>query len=363
VSVLTGAAVKATEAIMLADPDLGFVDGGVDFLHSATYGACGARFGVASRLPSRTYTSAVFQELENEKVWTRDWVCIGASAEIPMPGDLLPYTVGRHAIHVQRLPDNGLMGRFNKAQHGGCRSIPAQCRTGRKTKCSYTSCGHSRDRMVIPGDQLNEMTPQAGQYLGVTPERLMPVKIHLSGPLLFANIDPTLDRDIGPPLEADAMARAVRTGGGWQEHHANWKLAGAALVDTARSHPAGGGAINDVSAQWHFPNLVVITARQATLAIVLQPTAFDQALWRLSLFNERPGADAAYDQACNALLRLVDVAAARAIADQAAAALSAVCDVTEHSRAAWKFNQHLLQRINAQHAVYWNAPLTRAWAR
>jgi len=346
---------------MLAHPDLGFVEGGVDFLQRATYQACSARFGVASRLHRRAYTSAVFQELENEKVWTRDWVCIGTTSEIANPGDLLPYTVGQHGIHVQRLAAGGLIGRFNKAQHGGCRSIPAQCRTGKKTKCSYTSCGHSRDRDVIAGDLLNEMTPQAGQYLGVYPERLLPVNIHTGGPFLFANVDPTLGRDVCPPaVESEVDSRAIRIGGDWQEHRANWKLAGAALVDTARSYVNGGGASNYVSAEWHFPNLVLIKARSATLAIVLQPTGFDQALWRLSFFREQQATDVSYGNASANLVNLVRLAAAKALSDQAEVDLPAVCDMTEQSRSAWKFNQQLLERINAHHIAYWNAPLTHA---
>lgn len=348
---------------MLAHPDLGFVEGGVDFLQGATYAACGARFGVARALPRRAYTSAVFQELENEKVWTRDWVCIGTAPEIANSGDLLPYTVGQHAVHVQRLASGGLIGRFNKAQHGGCRSIPAQCRTGKKTKCSYTSCGYSRDRSVIPGDLLNEMTPQAGQYLGVYPERLLQVKIHTGGPFIFANVDPTLDRDICPPaVESEIDPKAIRIGGEWREYRANWKLAGAALVDTARSYASGGGASNYVSAEWYFPNLVLIKARSAMLAVILQPTAFGQALWRLSFFRAQQAGDLSYGSDHAKLTKLVGLAAVKALSDQAEAELPAVCDVTEQSRSAWKFNQELLERIDAQHAAYWNAPLTQARA-
>jgi hypothetical protein len=346
---------------MLAHPDLGFVEDGVDFLQSATYAACGARFGVVSALPRRVYTSAVFQDLENEKVWTRDWVCIGTTPEIANLGDLLPYTLGEHAIHVQRLASGGLIGRFNKAQHGGCRSIPAQCRTGKKTKCSYTSCGHSRDRGVIAGDLLNEMTPEAGQYLGVYPERLLRVKIHTGGPFIFANVDPTLGRDICPPaVDVEVDPKAMRIGGEWQEHRANWKIAGAALVDTARSYVSGGGASNYVSAEWYFPNLVLIKVRSATLAIILQPTAFDQTLWRLSLFSRLQLTDVSCRSDYAKLVKLVELAAAKALSDQVEADSPAVCDVTEQSRAAWKFNQELLERINAQHVAYWNAPLTHA---
>jgi hypothetical protein len=342
---------------MLAHPDLGFVDGGLDFLRPELYAACRTRFGVASALPRQAYVSKVFQDLENEKVWTRDWVCIGTTPEIPNFGDLLSYTVGQHAIHVQRLSAHGLVGRFNKAQHGGCRAVPAQCQTGRKTKCSYTSCGHSRDRDVISGDVLGEMTPEAGQYLGVYPERLMPVGIQTCGPFVFANVDPTPDRNPSPPaVDAVIEANATRATGEWREARANWKLAGAALVDTARSHESGGGASNYVSAEWYFPNLVVLKSRHATLAIVLQPTAFDQSLLRLSIFKHEQVSGSASDN----LLELVERAVATAAFRQSEVERPAVSDVTEMSRAAWKFNQQLLDRIGAEHAAYWNAPLMQA---
>ena len=344
---------------MLAHPDLGFVDSGVDFLQPELYAACRTRFGIASALPRRTYTSPVFQQLENEKVWTRDWICIGTAPEIANPHDLLPYTIGQHAIHVQRTASGGLIGRFNKAQHGGCRAIPAQCQTGRKTKCSYTSCGFSRDRDVIAGELFGEMTPQAGQYLGVYPERLLPVSVETRGPLIFANIDPTIGRTSFPPSIESAIAPdMVRVAGQWRECRANWKIAGAALVDAARSRANGGGASNYVSAEWHFPNLVIIESRSCTIAVVLQPTAFDQSLWRISAFSRTPSADPTHDN----LLTLVDHAATAAAKAHDEVERSSACDITETSRAAWSFNLQLLDRVSAVHPSYWNAPLTRARA-
>lgn len=344
---------------MLAHPDTVFIDEGVDFLDPQLYSACRAQFGMATVLPRRAYTSEVFQRLENEKVWTRDWVCIGTAPEIASPLDLLPYTIGQHAIHVQRSADGGLIGRFNKAQHGGCRTIPAQCRTGKKTKCSYNSCGFSRDREVIHGESLTEMTPQMGQYLGAIPERLLPVKIRTCGPLIFANIDPT--RGTKQPLQCPEWTEnLVRLEGHWQEHRANWKLAGAAIVDVVRSHLNGGGATNYVSAEWVFPNLVLIRSRHATLAVVLQPTAMDQTVWRLSFFCEPGLARATHEAACGNLQRLLDQASKVAETLQTEIELSLASEVTERTRAGWLFNQKLIGRITQHHVAYWNAPLMRA---
>jgi hypothetical protein len=344
---------------MLTHPDTVYIDEGIDFLDPRLYSACRAPFGLATMLPRRAYTSEVFQRLENEKIWTRDWICIGTSPEISDPFDLLPYTIGQHAIHVQRLPDGGLKGRFNKAQHGGCRTIPAQCRTGKKTRCSYTSCGFSRDRDVILGDALAELSPQAGQYLGAVPERLLPVKVKTCGPLMFANIDPTPDAE-RPLLLPEWAENLVRLEGHWQEHRSNWKLAGAAIVDVARSSLAGGGATNYVSAEWAFPNLVLVRSRHATLVVVLQPTAMDQTLWRLSFFRPPELSRSAHETARGSLMRLLDQAAGQAISQQAKIELSLASDPSESSRAGWQFNQALIERVTRHHVAYWNAPLMQA---
>jgi hypothetical protein len=83
--------------------------------------------------------------LEDERIWTRDWVCVGVEQQIPDPGDLLPATVGHHGLHVQRAPKGDLRASFNVLQYGSCWTIPAQCGNGHKTKCPYISCAHSLD--------------------------------------------------------------------------------------------------------------------------------------------------------------------------------------------------------------------------
>ena len=333
---------------MLDHPDTAFTDGGVDYLNLQLYSEVGAAV-----LPSGAYTSEVFQRLEDEKIWTRDWVCIGTTPQIANPFDLLPYTIGNHAIHAQRMPDGTLVGRFNKAQHGGCRTVPAQCQTGKKTRCSYTSCGFSRDRDVISGASLQEMSPQTGQYLGLRPERLLPVKLRAAGPLIFANIDPTPESE--PDLDAPDLGTHIeRRDGNWQEHRSNWKLAVAAIVDAAEAW-AG-----EVSVKWTFPNLVLVRAHDATLAVILQPTAMDQTLWRLSFFAAPDLPEGAFETVRGELFALLERAAGEATARQATAERTTPGDRFESSRAASSFNQAVIERITRQHVSYWNVPLMRA---
>jgi hypothetical protein len=267
---------------LIAQPELGFFDDGVDLADPQLYDRSALPFGRAQVLMPTAYRSKVFADLEDEKIWTRTWVCIGSEQEIPDPGDLLPFTVGNHGIHVQRELDRRLAGRFNKAQHGGCRIIPAQCQTGRKTKCSFTSCGYSRDRNVIKADELGENTPAMHQYLGFSPERLLPVKVERWGPLIFVNLDheaaaladqrQDLQEGAGPPFTTELCDFA----GFWAEFSCNWKLAGSTLTEHA---------VAGVPLLWVFPNLLLALMPTYAVSIVLQPTGTAATLMRLRIFS------------------------------------------------------------------------------
>ncbi len=292
---------------MTMRPDLDYVDEGVDLQDPALYKPSRGRFGKASILTPIAYRSKVFADLEDEKIWTRSWVCIGAQRDIPNVGDLLPYTVGNHGVHVQR-GDDGLVGRYNLAQHGGCRFVPAQCQTGSKTRCSFTSCGYSRDRGVIAADELGDNTPTMRQYLGYRPERLLPVSVESEGPLLFVNLDPEAaplaERfdGVAEALDLDAAADWETAGSFRVEYEANWKLLGRALLRSlapeAKAVKKSGDAIalkagidySDAPATvfWLLPNLILLRAEDLLVSIVLQPTALEETLARVRISAARP---------------------------------------------------------------------------
>lgn len=283
---------------MLHRPDLGFQDEGQDLASPSFYAGALGRLGEARVLPPAAFRSLRFSQLEDEAIWTRDWICVGAQEQIPLDGDLLPFTVGTHGIHVQRVKA-GLVARFNKAQHGGCRSIPLQCQTGKKTKCSFTSCGYSRDRGAIPARELGNDTPEMQQYLGLRPERLLTGHAAAFGSLIFVNLD------IAPASHEGAFRELNEAGGffnnqsklsasGSLEYTANWKLLG--------QHLAAGKLMSESESDdwllartavetkpslvaWLFPNLVLMRTEDETCVIVLQQTALDQTLCRYFIYS------------------------------------------------------------------------------
>ena len=282
-------------------PDLGHFAGGRDLADAAFFAEATDAFE-PRLLPSPAYVALAFADLEDDAVWTRAWLCIGVQDEIPRAGDLLPHTAGHHGIHVQREADGGLVGRFNKAQHGGCRAVPLQCRTGTKTRCSFTACGYSYDGGPLAAGP-NGPTPAMHQYLGLRPERLLPVAVHTWGPLIFANLDSragagpagTMSQHPIVPAGDGAVLRRV-------EYAANWKLLAQHLADgrVIAAEPGclrlatilGDGASAEI--RLVFPNLVLISVRDQTCAVILQPTAVGRTLCRVALFGADTAAWAAW---------------------------------------------------------------------
>lgn len=283
--------------------DLGYRDEGRDLADASFYADA---LGNAPRvLPPVAFRSLRFSQLEDEAVWTRDWVCVGSHEAIAEKGDLLPFTVGTHGVHVQRT-ESGIVARFNKAQHGGCRAIPLQCQTGAKTRCSFTSCGYSRDRGAIAASELGDGTPEMHQYLGLRPERLLTAHARSWGPLIFVNLDVA---PVWPDAELTALNQRGRFFGAhkprrsrevWLEYAANWKLAGQNLAAGGAVTAQGDAwmyadtALSDgtvASVAWLFPNLVLIGTPESTAVVTLQPTAMGQTLCRLSTYGADPQAD------------------------------------------------------------------------
>lgn len=311
---------------MLNRPDLGYVDDGSDLASPDFFAEALGEAGTARVLPPAAYASLAFAHLEDEAIWTRDWVGIGTEDAIPGLGDLLPYTVGTHGIHVQRT-GQGLRARFNKAQHGGCRLVPLQCQTGAKTRCSFTSCGYSHDRPAIPAGELGDGTPEMHQYLGLRPERLLGAHVRGWGPLLFVNLDVF---PAGPEASLYALDHAAgfftgalpaRCGERWLEFAANWKLVAQSLCAgmPIDEDEAGLWQLSDIvfddgglaRAALVFPNLVLMARGEERCVAVLQPVALGRTLCRITVYGDA-GEESLADWCAQLSAR-----AARAVADHA----------------------------------------------
>lgn len=360
---------------MVRRPDLGYRDEGFDFGDPQSFEPMRAPFGEACALPRAAFRSLQFLYLEDEAVWTRDWIPVGTVHEIPGAGDLLPFTLGYHGVHVQRMEDGALEARFNLAQHGGCRVVPVQCQQGTRTGCSFTSCGYSRDRGPIEGGEEQGDSRVMYQYLGLRPERLFPVQVARAGSLIFLDIDPdsaapdlASELDLpGPVVDPDAR-RVHRE---WLEFDANWKFAGQALarVDdlvaasdramSGRRRSVDGGTL---AVDWVFPNLCLLSTAGESCAVFLQHTAIGKTLFRVEILSDVPW-DAARDAFWQ---RELAAAGARAEALQRAVParpqLDTVSDAApalQEDAAGWWLQTALTARFAAMPRVESDVPIFR----
>jgi len=263
-------------------PMLGYFDGGNDLSTPSLYESA-LRDRDTTALPALAYRSKAFADLEDEKIWTRTWSCIGYSDRIPRAGDLYPFTIGQHGIHVQRQADGSLKAHFNFAQHGGCRYVPRQCQTGKKTSCFYTSCGHSRDRDVICANDDGSEPPEMYMYVGINPLKLLPIRLAEFGPLLFVNLDTgcaTLEAQDGAShaLLAHIFSQpACHSRRHRVELACNWKLAGKLFLES-------GERLAGATLHWLHPNLLVLRTQECIATAILQPTAMNETMMVVDVF-------------------------------------------------------------------------------
>lgn len=304
---------------------------------------------------SSSPTSAGLTELalEDTRIWTQAWVCVGVENQIPGPGDLLPATIGHHGLHVQRQADGGLRAAFNVLQYGSCWTIPAQCGHGHKTNCPYVSCAHSLDTDALPA-QDDAPTPQMRQFIGFNPHKLAFVPVQTTGPLIFVTLadpPPSLDEQLGAlgaAARSEPLGRLAHVAHFWAALDCNWKLAtdaifqafGAAagsglpheqigmdvrVPDTAASHrelwTAGAAAAlepltsdgeGEIRLLRAFPNVLLAVLCNHAAAVAIKPTRLDGVMLVVSLFARRRAETAEHEEAVALLL-----AAWRAITDEA----------------------------------------------
>lgn len=291
--------------------------------------------------------------VEDERIWTRVWACVGVEEQLPAPGDLLPATVGHHGLHVQRRADGGLRAAFNVLQQGSCWTIPAQCGHGHKTNCPYVSCAHSLDTDALQA-QDGAPTREMRQFIGFNPLKLADVPVQTAGSLIFVTL-----ADPPPPLDDQlgTLAAAARLDRGrlrhvarfWAELDCNWKLASDVLFEALGAPPEGGrleerldigsavlgtgtshGTLwtaGAAGAAWTplvpdddggvrlwraLPNVVFAVLPNHAAAVVAKPTRLDGVALVVCLFAHPRDESAETDEAASAL-----VTAWRAVAAEA----------------------------------------------
>jgi choline monooxygenase len=213
----------------------------IDYTHKSTYRPLRQNVEAATTLIPDAYRSADFFDIERQRVWSRSWVAVAYTSQLPESGDHLLADVAGQPLLVIRGRDQRLRAFYNVCRHRGSRLVdqPGNCKV---IRCPYHGWGYSLEGELLGTpyfkglDVPPELAAKFQLTAGVAAEfckddyPLFAVATETWGGTIFVNLDPTPipfsqwigdlpQRFVRHPLERLELARR-RT----FEINANWKL-------------------------------------------------------------------------------------------------------------------------------------------
>ena len=149
----------------------------------------------AQHLPGEYYTSPDIFRLEQERLFMRDWLCVGREEEIPNAGDYFCWTVIDERIVITRNEQGGVSAFSNVCQHRGVEVAKGRGNT-RRFLCPYHAWTYDLDGKLVTATHMDDSE-------GFDPRtcRLPPLGVGLWGGFIFVSLAET------PAPFADFIAR------------------------------------------------------------------------------------------------------------------------------------------------------------
>jgi glycine betaine catabolism A len=138
-------------------------------------------------LPRAAYFSDEQFARERERIFAREWVCVGRADEIPAKGDTLVVTVADESLLLVR-DDHTVRGFYNVCRHRGCQLVLTEGKghAGTAIRCPYHSWTYAFDGSLRSAPFLED-----GDAFTRADFPLHPVAVDAWGGFLFVNLAPT----------------------------------------------------------------------------------------------------------------------------------------------------------------------------
>lgn len=105
--------------------------------------------GIRPTLPARDYYAADIFDLERERIFFRNWFCVGREEQVATPGDFMVRDVLDESILIVRNDARILRAFYNVCRHRGTRLCEGEGSAGRALSCPYHAWTYSLDGRLI----------------------------------------------------------------------------------------------------------------------------------------------------------------------------------------------------------------------
>src|SRR5262245_12971580 len=124
------------------------VAGASDYTCEETYQATRRPLELASTLIPDCYREIDFHDIERERVFAAGWVCVGYTAQVRQPGDVLPAQVAGQPLLIVRDKAGQLRAFYNVCRHRGSLLVDA---AGNQSviRCPYHAWGYALDGRLL----------------------------------------------------------------------------------------------------------------------------------------------------------------------------------------------------------------------
>jgi phenylpropionate dioxygenase-like ring-hydroxylating dioxygenase large terminal subunit len=112
-------------------------------------------FEQAGSMPSEIYFSKEIHDLEIEKIFKTEWICIGRTAEIPARGDYLTFNPLDQSVIAIRQKDESIKVFANVCAHR-CARLLEDCGNAARIVCPYHAWSYQTDGKLIAAPYMDK---------------------------------------------------------------------------------------------------------------------------------------------------------------------------------------------------------------
>ena len=144
----------------------------------------------ARHLPGYVYTSREFEEYEKDRIFMRDWLCIGRVEELPNHGDYMTLRIMGEPVLVARDGKGRLAAFSNVCRHRGV-EVAQGAGNAREFRCPYHGWTYDLRGVLKAAPEMSDSAAELGNC------RLPMLRAEVYRGWLFLSFDPD-----APPLAA-----------------------------------------------------------------------------------------------------------------------------------------------------------------